>query len=119
MGCACLKHVCVGAGQVGLGSKKKSDVEMRKLLTDKVAGSRLTGSIFLCQVRAEEPRGRVSDPERLHRGSDSQQDRHKTLRKQMQASEGRGQSGCPSSEEGVGLEKGGRERMRDETGKIR
>lgn len=100
----------VGAGQVGLWSKRKRDVETRKLLTDKLAGSRLIGSIFLCQVRAEEPRGGVSDPERLHRGSDSQQDRHKTLRKQMPSTKCRGQSGCSSSEEGVDLKKGGRDR---------
>lgn len=75
-------------------------------------------------LRVEEPREGISDPESLHRGSDSQQDGNKTLNEQMLSTKCRVQSECSSSEEGAGLKKGGREkasreRTEDEVGKIR
>lgn len=61
-------------------------------------------------LRVEEPREGISDPESLHRGSDSQQDGNKTLNEQMLSTKCRVQSECSSSEEGAGLKKGGREK---------
>lgn len=73
---------------------------MRQLVTDKVAGSRLTGSICLCWG-SRNPGEEAGVPARLHGGSDSQEDRNKTLKGQMLSVRCRSGSGCSSSEEGL------------------